>query len=187
MDFFNIEIKAKGFDNDLIRKALIKQNAKFIGKDFQIDTYFKVKEGRLKIREGNIENYLIYYLRNENSDIKKSTVIREDLNKLTSIFNVFISNLEILGIVKKVREIYFIENVKIHLDKIENLGEFIEIEAKNETGNYTKDYLDKQCHEYMKIFNIQKTDIINNSYIDLVLSKNNKKEAPSILNFELTI
>ena len=38
---------------------LLLLNPKFIGEDNQEDTYFNVAKGRLKLREGNIENSLI--------------------------------------------------------------------------------------------------------------------------------
>ncbi len=60
MSHINIEIKAKLKNSDLIIKILKNQRARFIGTDHQIDTYFKVPYGRLKLREGSIENYLIF-------------------------------------------------------------------------------------------------------------------------------
>ena len=55
----NIEIKAKVKDLEPIRKRLKSLNPRYIGLDHQIDTYYKVKQGRLKLREGNIETNLI--------------------------------------------------------------------------------------------------------------------------------
>ncbi len=63
MPHINIEIKAKSNNQDMIRKILQSKNADFKGVDHQIDTYFKVNVGRLKLREGNIENSLIHYQR----------------------------------------------------------------------------------------------------------------------------
>jgi adenylate cyclase class IV len=60
---FNIEIKARCNDLDKIRSILKTKNALFKGVDNQVDTYFNSKIGRLKLREGNIESNLIYYLK----------------------------------------------------------------------------------------------------------------------------
>jgi len=49
----NVEIKAKCEDQNKIRNILNTANALFLGVDRQIDTYFKVSHGRLKLREGN--------------------------------------------------------------------------------------------------------------------------------------
>ena len=61
MGHINIEIKAKCSDHGRIRSILKSKNADFKGLDHQIDTYFKVNSGRLKLREGNLENHLIFY------------------------------------------------------------------------------------------------------------------------------
>jgi len=58
MNILNIEIKVKYEYPEKIEKILIKNHARFIGEDHQIDTYFQVDEGKLKLREGNIENSL---------------------------------------------------------------------------------------------------------------------------------
>ena len=55
----NIEIKAKCQVPEKIHQILRKKEAEFKGIDHQIDTYFNVNDGRLKLREGNIENHLI--------------------------------------------------------------------------------------------------------------------------------
>ena len=57
----NIEIKARSANHEKIRDFLKSHGADFKGIDNQIDTYFKVNKGRLKLREGTIENHLIYY------------------------------------------------------------------------------------------------------------------------------
>lgn len=59
MGHINIEIKARSTHQDEIRETLKSLHADFRGVDQQIDTYFNVSSGRLKLREGNIENYLI--------------------------------------------------------------------------------------------------------------------------------
>ena len=59
----NIEIKAWCPNLGMVRKTLKRFRARFVGIDHQVDTYFKVSSGRLKLREGKIENHLIYYER----------------------------------------------------------------------------------------------------------------------------
>ena len=66
MTHINIEIKARCEDMNRIRKILRLERAIFQGLDHQVDTYFVLEEGmgRLQLREGNIENELIHYQRN---------------------------------------------------------------------------------------------------------------------------
>ena len=70
-----IEIKANCTDPTRIRQILEENNAELKGVDHQVDTYFKVAHGRLKLREGNIENHLIHYFRGNQAGPKKSEVL----------------------------------------------------------------------------------------------------------------
>ena len=72
MAYLNVEIKAKCTEVDAIRKYLLSKNAEFKGVDEQTDTYFNVANGRLKLREGNIENNLISYSRSNQAGPKNS-------------------------------------------------------------------------------------------------------------------
>jgi predicted adenylyl cyclase CyaB len=83
-------------------------------------------------------------------------------------------------VVDKRREIYFIKNVKFHLDQVRELGEFVEIEAisksmKNGNGNgngmISKEILLKQVNEYMKLFEVGKEDLVSESYSDMLAQK----------------
>ena len=72
MAHLNIEIKARCTDPSFVRNYLIEHSADFKGLDEQADTYFNVVTGRLKLREGNIENNLIFYNRNDQPAPKSS-------------------------------------------------------------------------------------------------------------------
>jgi len=63
MAILNFEFKARTADIKKLEDQLLLLNPKFIGEDNQADTYFNVAKGRLKLREGNIENSLIWYER----------------------------------------------------------------------------------------------------------------------------
>ena len=71
--------------------------------------------------------------------------------------------------VDKKREIYFIDNVKFHIDNVENLGTFMEIEAIDSDGSIGKDKLQEQCQFYIDLFGIAPTDLLSNSYSDMLI------------------
>jgi predicted adenylyl cyclase CyaB len=171
MTHINIEIKAKSIHHENIREILKSRNAEFKGLDHQIDTYFNVSRGRLKLREGNIENYLIQYDRENQEGPKQSNVVLYKTTPNSKLKKALINSLGILTIVDKKREIYFIENVKFHLDEVLNLGSFIEIEAIDREGNIGKPKLLEQCNFYQDLFKIQKEDLISVSYSDLILNR----------------
>ena len=169
MSHINIEIKAKCSNPDAVREILKSHNANFEGADHQIDTYSKVKEGRLKLREGNIENFLIFYSRADQAGPKQSDVILYKTEPNSPLKTTLTQALGVLVVVDKKREIYFINNVKFHIDEIKNLGSFVEIEAIDQDGTRSKDELLAQCQKYMKLLNIAETDLIENSYSDMLL------------------
>jgi predicted adenylyl cyclase CyaB len=170
MEHINIEIKAKCADQGRIRSILKSRNAEFRGLDHQVDTYFKVSAGRLKLREGNIENHLIFYERANQQGPKQSNVILFDTEPKSAVKEILAKALGVLFVVDKSREIYFIENVKFHLDAVKDLGTFVEIEAID-TGGITKEKLDEQCRSYMQLFGIKDSDLLAVSYSDLLLEK----------------
>jgi len=164
------EIKAVYADPLALEKALIANGAVYKGLDHQVDTYFVVPSGRLKLREGSIENTLIYYHRVEVNGIKSSEVKYVSLNKdqVQGMKDLLAALHETLVVVDKQRKIYFIDNVKFHIDEVEQLGAFVEIEAIGDKG---QDYqvLTNQCQSFMDLFGITESDCIDSSYSDLLL------------------
>jgi predicted adenylyl cyclase CyaB len=170
MGHVNIEIKARCADPQAIRDLLHAKNADFRGIDQQTDTYFRVNHGRLKLREGQIENSLVYYEREDQAGPKQSDVILMPLVANSSLKEILRKSLEVLVVVEKQREIYFIENVKFHIDIVKNLGTFVEIEAIDTDGTLGRDKLLAQCQCFLELFGIAPEDLIAVSYSDLLLS-----------------
>jgi predicted adenylyl cyclase CyaB len=169
MSFINIEIKAQCADLGKIRDWLNAQQADFKGTDRQTDTYFRqMTQGRLKLREGNIENALIYYERPNDISMKKSQVMKID-NPPVLLKEMLTTALGVLITVEKEREIYFMENVKFHLDTVAGLGTFVEIEAIDSQNILGEAYLRTQCLYYIEQFGIQEKDLEALSYSDMRL------------------
>ena len=166
---FNIELKAKTENAEGVREVLKSRKAVFKGVDLQTDTYFKVNNGRLKLREGNIENSLIFYRRENVAGIKKSKIILYKSEPGSNLKSALTESMGILVEVKKEREIYFIENIKFHIDKVEGLGEFIEIEAIDKEETLGEEFLQKQCEEFAGLFKIKDSDYVAESYSDLLI------------------
>lgn len=169
MSFLNIEIKAKCADATFIRNYLLSNGADFKGTDRQTDTYFNVPTGRLKLREGNIENNLIYYERDNQAGPKSSHFQLVKVEDANGLKEVLIKSNGVKVVVEKSREIYFIDNVKFHLDEVPGLGSFVEIEAGNIDANLSKEQLKEQCDFYLKEFGIKEEDLIEVSYSDMLL------------------
>lgn len=167
----NYEFKAVCANLELLENRLKGLNPVFAGTDHQTDTYFNVAQGRLKLREGNIENALIHYNRTNTAGAKQSDVSLYQHKPDPALKEVLTKALGIKTVVDKRRNIYYIENVKFHFDKVEGLGSFVEVEAIDKDGNIGLEKLKKQCDQYAKLFGIQSGQYIAESYSDLLLVK----------------
>ncbi len=172
MSHLNIEIKARTSNPGFVRKYLLDHKAIFKGMDEQTDIYFNVTNGRLKLREGNIENNLIYYHRIDQAGPKSSIFNLVKIEDAKGLKEVLTKACGIKMIVKKRREIYYIDNVKFHIDEVPELGSFIEIEAGNILADKTEAELSEQCNFYLKEFKVQEEDLISNSYSDMLADIN---------------
>ena len=171
MPFLNVEIKAKCTDPSFIRNYLLKNGADLKGTDEQTDTYFNVPNGRLKLREGNIENNLIFYERDDQAGPKNSHFHLVKVEDAKGLKEVLTKSNGIKVVVKKKREIWYIKNIKFHLDEVPGLGSFVEIEAGNILADLSQQQLKEQCDGYMKEFRIEAADLVEVSYSDLLLAK----------------
>ncbi len=97
----NFEFKAIAKDLHKLEKKLNEINPMFKGDDHQIDTYFNVTKGRLKLREGQIENALIYYERQVIPDTKQSNVLLYKHQPEKSLKDILIKLHGIKVIIKK--------------------------------------------------------------------------------------
>jgi len=126
----NLEIKARCLDLAAARAVALRLGAEPALDEEQRDTYFATARGRLKLREtssGRAE--LIPYLRPDRPGVRRSDyrVIEVRDGEGTRVLLG-----EILGVVRTVRkrrEVLFWRNVRIHLDRVEGLGSFLELEA----------------------------------------------------------
>ena len=171
MQIFNIEFKAAAKELDVLENLLAQHNALFIGEDHQIDTYFNVQTGRLKLREGNIETALIHYERENFAGAKSSHVLLYQHLSDKTLKEILIKTLGIKVVVIKRRKISFINNVKFHFDTVAGLGTFVEVEAIDKDGSIDKEKLQGQCDEYAGMFGIAAKDFCSLSYSDMILEK----------------
>jgi len=171
MSILNVEIKARCNQSEKIKSILESRNAIYKGVDHQVDTYFKAAEGRLKLREGNIENTLIHYLRPNQAGPKQSQVSLYHPKPDSTLKTVLSKAIGILTVVDKHRAIYFIDNVKFHVDVVKGLGDFVEIEAIDKDGSIGQEKLLEQCNFYLKLFEIDAGDLIDRSYSDMIMEK----------------
>lgn len=173
MKHVNIEIKARCSHPGAVREILRRSGAEFRGLDRQIDTYFHCSNGRLKLRQGNIETALIHYDRSDQAGPKQALVALHRLEKVAAeeLRAVLSAALGVKAVVAKSREIYFIDNVKFHVDAVDGLGSFVEIEAIGQDQHTSKADLQRQCEQYMHLLGIRQEDLVTCSYSDLAAGR----------------
>lgn len=169
----NFEVKVKLKDLNKTRNlvhSLCKGKKTVKQKQTQEDIYYKVSKGRLKLRiiNGQTGNLIHYFRSNDTGKRVSSYTISEtntpkELNKiLTSLYGVLIK-------VKKTREVTIIDNVRVHIDKVIGLGNYLEIEIIFNSITIAK----KLMSDLIKRLEIEENKFIKVSYSDLLLNKKN--------------
>lgn len=165
----NVEIKARVDDLAPIRTWLDVHEATRVGTDTQRDTYLDVPNGRLKVREGTIEQGLIFYKRPDQAGPKPSQVERVDPGEaLDGVKTVLQAALSVDVVVEKTRTIYWVDHVKVHLDDVARLGTFVELEAVAPTPNATESELRADCEHLMDQLGLTVEQLVDTSYSDMV-------------------
>ena len=162
----NIELKARLEDFERAHAVCHSLGASLQGKILQTDTYFPVRSGRLKLRQCDPgEDYLVYYRRPDAAETKRSdySIVRVQTGNLP----LRTGDTERVAVVRKVRELWLWENVRIHLDQVQGLGQFIEFEAVLSPQHDEEDGFQKIS--YLKdAFGIAEQAILGRSYADMV-------------------
>jgi len=165
----NVEFKARCADLDGARSILLALGASGPTPDRQVDTYFAVPHGRLKLREGTVERALIHYRRADDAGPKRSDVTLYPTGPDASALKAALAAaLGVRVVVDKHREILWLDHVKCHLDRVEGLGTFVEVEAIARDARDTEDALRQRCDALLHALGVKESDLVAGSYADLL-------------------
>lgn len=165
----NFEFKVKVASLTKYEQRLLTLQPEFRGTDHQVDTYFNVKSGRLKLREGNIENALIHYERSDLAGAKRSDILLYRCQPDPTLKAILTLHFGIRAVVEKIRKIYFIGDVKFHFDDVKNLGLFVEAEAIDPDEKYAIEQLKSLSDKYFNFFGFGTDMLVGNSYSDMLV------------------
>lgn len=169
----NIEIKARLHDPQAAETTAASLAGPHPIDDLrQVDTYFNLAEGRLKLREfGEAKAAeLIFYRRGDFADPKPCDYSIAPIVDPAPIKALLTQTLGVKATVAKERRVYLYERARIHLDRVEALGSFIEFEAITAPG-FTDAEGEQLVKRLMAIFSIPQDDIIAESYCDLAIAE----------------
>ncbi len=164
----NVEIKARVADLAAIRSraiALATEPARIIE---QMDVFFVVPRGRLKVRsfpDGTGE--LIAYDRADRPDPKESAFTRVVCSDARALVEGLSRVLRSRGTVVKRRELIMAGRTRIHLDAVERLGSFVELEVVLAEGETVENGA-REAHELLDALGIPSAALIAGAYIDLL-------------------
>lgn len=163
----NVELKARLADFDAARETAEEIATEKLGKLHQIDTYFKCEKGRLKLREIDGQTaQLIFYVRQNQEDSKLSDYCIVDVSEPEALKRALGATAGICQVVEKTREVFLVDNVRIHLDEIKNLGIFLEFEAVL-SGNHDQADGHQKVAALSEQFGLSANDLLAESYADM--------------------
>ena len=164
----NVELKAQLTSLEAIRSLVQPLATARLADQHQVDVYFCAPQGRLKLRTINKQAaQLIWYCRPDSSKSKTSHYVIARVDDPENVQSALTGALGIRCQVDKHREIYLCDNVRIHLDTVVQLGEFLEFEAVLEPE---MDPLigHRQIADLCQVLSITDVDLIQGSYVDLM-------------------
>jgi homotetrameric cytidine deaminase len=169
----NVELKARDPDPARTLERALALGADDRGEIRQRDTYFSKARGRLKLREQEtggspLWDELIEYSRADSTDPRTSTYRRVPVADVAPLRDALDAAYGTLGTVTKKRRVLLWEGVRIHLDEVEGLGSFLELEAVAELDSDLSPEHEK-VERLRAELAIEDDNLIATSYSDLVL------------------
>jgi len=167
----NIEIKARVRDFALFESRATSLSETYPQVIPQADTFFNVPRGRLKLRQlGPEEGQLVFYERPDQAGPKRSNYMVASTSEPGAVKAALAAALGIRGVVRKTRLLFIVGQTRIHLDEVEGLGYFAELEVVLRPGQEDADG-QAVAEELMRRLGIEKEDLLEAAYMDMLEEK----------------
>ncbi len=167
----NVEIKARVKNPESFLEAAVKLADHPQELIVQKDTFFKVPEGRLKLREfADGTGELIRYHRPDRPGPKISDYSISPTDDPVGLGEILKQSLSVVGIVSKTRTLLMRGRTRIHLDEVENLGWFMELEVVLSEGDDSAAG-ETEARHLMQELGIGTGDLVEGAYLDLLQRK----------------
>ena len=167
----NIEIKARVASLNAVEAraaALADSGPTDIGQD---DTFFACPAGRLKLRElAPDHGELIHYDRPDQGGPKLSRYVIAPTSNPAALREALARAWGVTGRVRKHRRLYLAGRTRIHLDRVEGLGDFVELEVvlgpeDDLAGG------EAEARRIMDALGVAEADLVEGAYVDLLAAQ----------------
>ena len=163
----NVELKARYSDHDRAVAICERLGATFVHTEEQVDHYFSLGSYRMKLRESSLgRHWLIWYSRPNAAGPRKSSYRLLPVPDPSAKRKILSQAMGVKAVVRKERSLWMWGPVRIHLDRVEGLGRFLEFEAVL-TDGYTEAAGEVDVGRLSREFGINEEDMISGSYSDL--------------------
>lgn len=163
----NIEIKARARNLEEMKSRAEKLSDSAVQVIPQEDTFFNTPQGRLKLRVLADHAQLIYYTRPDQDGPKRSDYHITRSTDPANLKRVLELAYGIRGVVKKTRYLYLVGQTRVHLDDVDGLGQFMELEVVMQDGQ--SDAEGQAIAEgLMSALGVERADLIDGAYMDLL-------------------
>ncbi|XP_060074499.1 uncharacterized protein LOC132554209 [Ylistrum balloti] len=167
----NVEIKAKLNDVEGVQKIAAELSHSSGETLVQEDVFFLSPNGRLKLRTiKDVRSELIFYDRPDKIGPKFSDYSKTDIGNPESLKETLRQALGIKGVVKKVRKLYMVGQTRVHVDNVEGLGDFMELEVMMKEGQTTEEG-QQIAEDLMDKLGVKQSDLLSGAYMDMILKK----------------
>lgn len=134
----------------------------------QTDTFFVVPKGRLKLREfGDGSGELIAYERANDAGPRESSYTVAKCDDVRALSEALTRSLVVKGRVVKRREVFLVGRTRVHLDQVDNLGAFVELEVVLRDGEPVQAG-EHEARQLMERLGILPGALVSGAYIDLL-------------------
>jgi adenylate cyclase len=162
----NVEIKARLMDWEQMRQRVAALADRPPQTLQQEDVFFTVPRGRLKLRTQNGKAELIYYLRENSSGPRECNYLRIPIPDPAAARAMLALVHGERGIVRKTRWLYMVGQTRIHLDRVENLGDFLELEVVLRDDQPLEEGV-AVARDLMARLDIRDDQLLDRAYVDL--------------------
>ena len=143
---------------------------------FKEDTFFTSSKGRLKLRRlSPTQGELIFYERPDCPGPKQSDYIEVTTEDPDGFRQILAKALGIEGIVLKKRHLFLVGQTRIHLDEVEELGNFLELEVVLQEGQKAEEGM-VIATDLLEKLGVRKEDLVAEAYIDLSKKENSRQK-----------